>query len=105
MIARLVHMHFKEDYIPHFLKMFDEVKDKIANQPGCHLVHLLQDPHKPNEISTYSVWESEAHLNNYRKSTTFGEVWPSIKPWFKAKPEAWSVNAYFNGFESKQTKK
>lgn len=50
---------------------------------------------------TYSHWNTPEDLDNYRTSETFGEIWPNIKPWFKEKPEAWSVEEYFNGFEVK----
>jgi heme-degrading monooxygenase HmoA len=48
---------------------------------------------------TYSIWDSEEALNNYRDSELFGELWPKIKPWFAAKAEAWSVKTHFDGFE------
>ena len=40
---------------------------------------------------TYSYWDSENDLNNYRKSELFNEVWTFTKKLFNAKPEAWSV--------------
>jgi hypothetical protein len=29
----------------------------------------------------------------------FQTLWPKIKPWFDQKPEAWSVETHFDGFE------
>ena len=60
---------------------------------------LYQDINSPTTVMTYSHWKSIEDLNKYRDSETFGSVWPKIKPWFNDKPEAWSVNAYFDGFK------
>ncbi len=41
---------------------------------------------------TYSYWETEDDLENYRQSALFDEVWTFTKKLFNDKPEAWSVN-------------
>jgi hypothetical protein len=28
----------------------------------------------------------------------FGVVWSTIKPWFSEKPQAWSLESYYDGF-------
>jgi hypothetical protein len=48
---------------------------------------------------TYSAWENEEALENYRVSPLFQSIWPTIKPWFSARPEAWSLMEYFDGFQ------
>lgn len=98
MITRIVKLHFQEDRVQDFLDFFETVKYKVAGFPNCHGMKLLQDVRQPNIVFTYSLWESENDLNIYRDSELFGTVWPTIKPWFSAKAEAWSVNEYFNGF-------
>lgn len=92
MLTRIVKMEFQTDKVSDFLANFEEIKLKIRNFPGCQKLDLLQDKNRPEIIFTYSVWESEEALNNYRKSELFGEVWPYTKSLFSAKPEAWSVN-------------
>ena len=86
MIARFVHMTFHENNVDQFLNLFSKYKSQIRTQPGCKLVHLIQDPNYPTHISTYSVWDSESDLNNYRMSSIFGEVWPKTKILFAKKP-------------------
>ena len=44
-----------------------------------------------NVLFTYSHWEDEESLNNYRISETFKEVWPQTKALFAAKPQAFSL--------------
>ncbi|MBK6263896.1 antibiotic biosynthesis monooxygenase [Marivirga sp. S37H4] len=90
MIIRLVRMTFKEDKIQDFLELFNEYKEAIRNQPGCTHLELLKDIHHPNSYSTYSHWQSEEELNNYRHSETFGKVWPATKALFSEKPVAHS---------------
>jgi heme-degrading monooxygenase HmoA len=54
-------------------------------------VKLLNEINHSNIFFTYSIWDSEEHLNNYRKSELFANVWEKTKVLFDAKPEAWSV--------------
>jgi len=41
---------------------------------------------------TYSYWNDESDLENYRKSELFKNIWSATKKNFSAKPEAWSVH-------------
>lgn len=101
MLIRIVKLHFQDDRIEDFLEFFETVKNRINSFPGCLGMKLLRDINTPSIVMTYSHWEDEQALENYRLSETFGEIWPSIKPWFAEKPEAWSVTEHFNGFELK----
>lgn len=99
MITRIVKLEFEKNRIDDFLTFFETIKHRVNEFPGCFGMKLYQDVERPWIVMTYSHWESQEALDIYRNSTTFGDVWPTIKPWFDAKPEAWSVQAYFNGFE------
>lgn len=101
MITRIVKLEFEEDKIQDFLDFFDTIKHVVNEFPGCFGMKLYQDIDRPNIVMTYSHWDQEDSLNKYRNSEQFGQIWPTIKPWFKEKPQAWSVNAYFNGFEKR----
>ncbi|TPE44249.1 putative quinol monooxygenase [Pontibacter mangrovi] len=90
MLIRIVRMTFKPEKTEEFLEIFRNSKDRIRAFEGCNHVELLQDLHQPNVYSTYSLWDSEEHLNAYRGSELFGQVWPATKTLFAAKPEAWS---------------
>ena len=91
MLIRIVKMSFHEDKIPDFLENFDLMKEKIRNAPGNQFLELYQDKNDKCIFFTYSYWDSENDLNNYRKSELFNEVWTFTKKLFNAKPEAWSV--------------
>lgn len=91
MLLRIVKMTFRPECVNDFTAVFQERKELIASFEGCSGVDLLRDIANPNIFFTYSKWDSETHLNNYRDSELFGEVWITVKRWFGDKPEAWSV--------------
>lgn len=92
MFVRIVKMSFHEKHIPVFLENFELNKEKIRNSVGNRLLELYQDKNDSTIFFTYSYWETENDLENYRKSELFGEVWKFTKALFNAKPEAWSVD-------------
>lgn len=92
MFVRIVKMGFHEDKIDAFLANFEEVKGHIRNFPGNRFLELYRDKKDTNVFFTYSYWETEADLENYRKSDLFCGVWAYTKPMFDRKAEAWSVD-------------
>ena len=91
MIIRIVKLGFIPDQIDAFLENFEQHKDKIRNFEGCLHLKLIRDIHQTNQFFTYSHWESESNLNNYRNSALFKGIWENTKVKFNQKPEAWSV--------------
>lgn len=94
MLIRVVRMVFLPEKVGEFMGVFNESKDKIRGFKGCRHMELLQDFNDPNIFMTYSHWESEEHLNNYRKSELFGQVWPATKRLFAAPPVAFSAQQF-----------
>ncbi|SCY92531.1 putative quinol monooxygenase [Flavobacterium caeni] len=92
MFVRIVKMSFHEENIPAFLENFELMKQKIRNSPGNRLLELYQDKSIPGIFFTYSYWETEQDLENYRQSELFYDVWQFTKKLFNDKPEAWSVD-------------
>ena len=92
MFVRIVKMSFHEDKVDAFLDNFHEVKQHIRNYPGNRFLELYRDKQDPSVFFTYSYWDTEDDLENYRKSDLFYEVWAYTKQLFKDKPEAWSVD-------------
>ena len=92
MLIRIVKLSFHQENIPSFLENFELMKDKIRNAPGNRFLELYQDKNNPSIFFTYSFWETETDLENYRKSALFDDVWTFTKKLFNAKPEAWSVD-------------
>lgn len=90
MIIRIVKLTMHPEKTVTFTDYFDTVCQTIRNQPGCHQLQVWQDIHQPNIFFTYSIWNSEDDLNNYRDSPFFGTFWKTVKPWFGAKAEVWS---------------
>ncbi|WP_338410865.1 antibiotic biosynthesis monooxygenase family protein [uncultured Flavobacterium sp.] len=92
MFVRIVKMRFQENKIDAFLKNFEEVKVHIRNFEGNCFLELYQDKNDPRIFFTYSYWENETALNNYRNSELFGSVWKFTKSLFSDKAEAWSLD-------------
>lgn len=92
MLIRIVKLTFKEDKITDFIENFNENKHKIRSFDGNLKLELYQDKTTPCIFFTYSYWQSETHLENYRQSEVFKKIWTYTKTLFNDKPEAWSVN-------------
>ena len=90
-LIRVVRMTFRPEEVPAFLKNFEAHKILIRNFPGCLHLELWQDENQKNIFFTYSHWESEAALNQYRDSQLFKSVWSFTKTLFSEKPQAWST--------------
>jgi len=92
MFTRIVKMDFKPEEISRFQSNFETVKDKIRSFPGCTFLELYQDKNNSTIFFTYSKWEKESDLENYRNSDLFKNVWATTKLMFRSKPQAWSVD-------------
>ena len=100
-MIRIVKLTFKSEHVQDFLEHFETVKTDINSFPGCKGMKLLREQDSSNVFFTYSEWNSNEDLENYRRSELFGGIWPKVKKWFAEKPEAWSVDKEFDGFIDK----
>jgi quinol monooxygenase YgiN len=92
MIKRIVKMSFDPSKIEDFKTIFRANWQQIKNFEGCTHVELLQDKANPEIFFTFSLWQSEEHLNNYRHSKLFEAVWGATKQLFNDRPQAWSLS-------------
>lgn len=92
MVTRIVKMTFRSECCDEFTAIFDKYKTQIRNAPGCMSLTLLRGQEEPYVFFTYSKWNTEEDLDNYRYSQVFAEVWPQVKVMFAAPAEAWTVN-------------
>ncbi|MCL7762903.1 antibiotic biosynthesis monooxygenase [Polaribacter sp. Z014] len=92
MFVRIVKMSFHTKNIKEFLILFEEKKALIRASKGCNLLELYQDKKNPEIFFTYSYWEQEKDLENYKNSLLFKDVWAKTKLFFNEKPLAWSVD-------------
>jgi heme-degrading monooxygenase HmoA len=91
MINRIVRLSFEQELVSEFLVVFENSKNQIANFPGCQGLTLLQDANYSNVYYTYSLWQNESDLENYRHSELFETTWAATKKLFNAKPMAFST--------------
>ena len=92
MLVRIVKMGFYKQNVEGFLQNFEDTKTNIRAFEGCEFLELYRDKNDPCIFFTYSYWESEAALENYKKSDLFNTIWGKVKPLFSIRPEAWSVD-------------
>ena len=92
MFVRIVKMSFHPEYIDQFLVNFEKKREFIRKSPGCRLLELYRGKQDTNIFFTYSYWDQEEDLENYRNSDLFKGVWAETKVLFNDKPEAWSVD-------------
>ncbi|WP_375239318.1 putative quinol monooxygenase [Aurantibacter sp.] len=92
MLVRIVKLGIETKHIEAFLANFEASKKYIRGFDGCQFLELYQEQDNKNVFFTYSYWNSETDLNNYRHSELFQGIWAKTKPMFNAKPEAWSVD-------------
>ena len=95
MIKRIVKLTFTEDSVPVFEQLFAETNHKIRAFPGCLHLELWQSKADVRIFFTYSIWNSEDDLENYRQSLTFKEIWKRTKQMFAEKAEAWTLEERF----------
>ena len=87
-------MTFVQDNLQKFFAIYKEVEPAIRSFDGCRHAEVM--PHIKNDgvIFTYSLWETEEHLERYRKSELFKSTWARVKPLFASKAEAWTLNQH-----------
>ncbi|MHA7130984.1 putative quinol monooxygenase [Algoriphagus namhaensis] len=90
MLIRIVRMTFHEEAVSDFLENFEKNKVAIRNSAGCKHLELWRDENEKNVFITYSHWENEDYLNQYRDSDLFKSVWSFTKQLFSARPVAFS---------------
>lgn len=90
MLIRIVRMSFKPEELDNFLKLFDSKKEKIRAFPGCRHLELWQDHELKNVFCTYSHWDADEDLQNYRNSELFRDLWSKTKILFSEKAIAYS---------------
>lgn len=90
MITRIVRLPVGPDAGKAFEKLFASIKEKIASFDGCMLVELHKDV-ASSDYFTYSLWQSESHLQAYLDSSFFIDVWPNAKKMLHQRASAWSL--------------
>ncbi len=89
-------MHFKQEKIEDFKKMFEETYSRIRNFDGCRFLELYQDEEDATVFYTISKWDHPDRLETYRNSDLFRDTWAITKTYFSSPPLAYSLNKQVN---------
>ena len=92
MIIRIVKMTFQPEKVDDFQSVFNRSKERIRSFEGVEKLELYRDKNQGNIFFTYSVWKDLHHLELYRRSELFKNVWTETRKIFLEKAEAWSVD-------------
>ena len=82
MIKRLVKLTLKPKMVNTFIDEFVSKSDLIKSSNVCTHLEIWRDVNNKNIVFTYSIWDSEKKLNEYRQSELFEDVWSKVKPLF-----------------------
>jgi len=91
MITRIVKLNIESSAVDEFMSVLGQVRHRIEQFEGCRSLELLSDKKDRTVFFSYSIWESEDHLDKYRNSEVFREIWNAIKKYVTSKPNAWTV--------------
>jgi quinol monooxygenase YgiN len=89
-LVRIVHLSIAPAHRAEFEAYVAQKITVVAEQPGCRSATWLRA--RDGSYFTYSVWVAEEFLEDYRRSATFAEIWPTLKAWFDAPARAWSCD-------------
>jgi autoinducer 2-degrading protein len=84
-------MEFKPDHVDDFRAHFKEVAHLIRGFPGVRHLELHRDAGQANVFYTYSKWNREEDLENYRQSDLFKGTWSQASSWFSERAQAFSL--------------
>ncbi len=90
MIHRIVKLNIREEERETFIETFNAHCEKIRHFPGCKSLRLQAEVGN-SVFFTYSLWENDEALQNYRNSELFGIVSPALKSLFADRAMAWST--------------
>ncbi|MBK7888356.1 MAG: antibiotic biosynthesis monooxygenase [Bacteroidetes bacterium] len=91
MITRIVRLTIQKDKANDFRSLFESTYNAIRSFKGCTHLELFTDINQPNIFITFSKWESEQDLDNYRVSELFIRTWGIVKVMFQDAPIAFSM--------------
>ncbi len=90
MIVRIVHMFFRPHALEQLMPLIHRQLRNVMSHPGCLAVKLFRDTSDPDHLCTFSIWEDQEALDDYRQSDHFIEVWSTLKSHFAKPPQAYS---------------
>lgn len=91
-MIRIVKLSFEAIHVDKFVLLFEERQHLIRNFEGCSHLELWQDKEDSCIFYTYSLWQNEHYLQQYRISTIFHDTWGQVKQWFKCPAQAFSAD-------------
>jgi heme-degrading monooxygenase HmoA len=86
MFVRIVKLSFHEENIPSFLENFESIKN-VSVVSWKSFIRVISGQRQQKYLFTYSYWETEEDLENYR-NLSFSMKFEFYQKLFNGKPEA-----------------
>ena len=85
MIATLVHVQVKPEYIKSFIETTRQNHEHSVQEPGNFRFDILQDAKDPAKFVLYEVYESEQGAAAHKETAHYAAWRDAVAPWM-AKP-------------------
>ena len=95
MITRIIKITIDPVNTDDFRQFITLMKDNFSTIGGCQHIDILNDKEDKNIFFMYTIWETEAMLNKYRKSELNKTFWNKLNQWSIKEPQAWTVENVF----------
>jgi autoinducer 2-degrading protein len=87
MIATLVHVEVKAEFIELFVAATRHNHEKSVKEPGNFRFDILQDSINPGKFVLYEVYDSDTDVTAHKQTTHYITWRDTVEPWM-AKPRA-----------------
>ena len=85
MIATIVHVQVKNEFIDLFIRTTQSNHDNSIREPGNFRFDILQDAQDPSKFILYEAYESEEAVAAHKQTTHYAAWRDTVAPWM-AKP-------------------
>lgn len=96
MILRIVKIKIDEVKIDTFKLFMKNLRNEKLRLKGCLHFDYFHEKKNKNIYYTYTIWENEKHLNQYKKSELFKKVISTLNSLSIEEPRAWTIEDAFN---------
>ena len=85
MIATLVHVHVKPEFINAFIQVTQQNHESSVKEKGNFRFDILQDTQDPGKFVLYEVYESDQAAAAHKETMHYAAWRDAVTPWM-AKP-------------------
>ncbi len=96
MILRVVKLKVDPRKMEAFQLFMENLHDEKLRLNGCLHFDFFNERQNPNIFYSYTIWEHEKFLKQYKKTDLFKEVVQTLRELCIDEPQAWTIQNVFN---------